>query len=120
MKCKLYTGSVLEKLENFESLRYDDQQELLRMEKISLKRPSVRSICPTPIKIKEEIKDEHDLKEEKTRELLIAKQSKQFFSHRCFLEKYPDSELQSFLTLNGCGVVMGKEKVRYYLLSLNK
>lgn len=83
------------------------------MEKNSLKRPGSPFVS-IPIKIKEETKDEHDVKEEKAREALISKQSKQFFSNRCFLEKYSNSDLQGFLNLNGCGKVIGKDKVRYY------
>lgn len=117
MKCKLYTGSVVEKLENFENLRYEDQQELIRLEKNipRLKRP-VSPLVAIPIQIKEEVKDEYDIKEEKEREALIAKQSKQFFSHRCYLEKYSISELQGFLKLNGCGKLVDKDAVRYYLI----
>lgn len=115
MKCKLYTGSVVEKLENFETLRYEDQQELIILEKNlpKLKRPASPLVL-VPMKIKEEVKEEYYLKEEKERESLIAKQSNQFFSHRCFLDKYSISELQGFLNLNGCGKLSDKDAVRYY------
>lgn len=113
MKCKLYTGSVLEKLENFGALRYEDQQEFLSLERNStkLKRPA-SPLVSALIQIKEEVKDEHDIKEEKEREALIAKQSKQFFSNRCFLNKYSVLELQGFLNLNGCGILVDKDAVR--------
>ncbi|CAO1421372.1 unnamed protein product [Diamesa hyperborea] len=110
MECKLYTGSVVEKLENFEALRYEDQQEFLRLENNStqLKRPA-SPLFPTAVRIKEEVKNDDDIKEEKEREALIAKQSKQFYSNRCFLNKYTVLELQDFLNLNGCGKLVDKD-----------
>lgn len=122
MKCKLYSGSIVEKLENFENLRYEDQQKLIRIEKHLLKRPKD---LPN-VKIKEELKDEHDLKEEQARESLISKQSNQFFSNRYFLQKYSDSEIQDFLSLNGCGQVLNdnvrNKKINrktYFVISFN-
>ncbi|CAO1440028.1 unnamed protein product [Diamesa serratosioi] len=80
------------------------------MEKNLVKRPGSQNISSN-IKIKEEPKDEDDLKEEKALEALISKQSKQFFSHRVFLEKYSISELQDFLNLNGSGKVLNKDNL---------